>query len=515
YDGERTFVTYFDDVVIKEVAPARGLTPADYIVTTRGTNDNLFITRGLTFPAVCVPNSFNFWTASTSYRDGQIYKYQPDSKITHFISSHQASFHLGDHGNFMFMPVNVSAADATADSLSVGARARSFDFEGQIARAHYYGVTLDNGVFCELTPANHAAAARFTFPEGQARTLAFDCSSGGFNGGRISFARDGSFSAYLDTWYGAAYGTPGIYVYGRFDAPVKETRTFPGDGIRSCAEFDAPSVTMYLATSYLSIEQAKKNLAMEIGNSSFDAVRNAAKRTWNSLLGRVKIEGAAPNQLTSFYSSMYRMLMYPTTLAENVGTKDKPHWVYASPYTSEPEKPDVKEGVLNTSNGFWDTYRTAWSAYALLFPDRAGGLIDGITEHYNACGFIPKWVAPAGVECMVGTSSDVICADLMLKGIKFNRERAYLAALRNGSCDPLGPFGRPEMFRSRYKGYGESMGWSWMADNCINDAGIARMAGILGYEDDEAYFDRAAVNYTHMFNRDIGLGFFMTHYFDG
>ncbi|MBR4748798.1 MAG: GH92 family glycosyl hydrolase [Abditibacteriota bacterium] len=515
YDGERSFLTYFDDVDIREEAPRAGLTPADYIVTTRGTNDNLFMTRGLTFPAVCVPNSFNFWTASTSYRDGQLYKYQPDSKITHFMSSHQASFHLGDHGNFMFMPVDVALEEATADNCNVGARARSFDFDGQTARAHYYGVTLDNGVVCELTPTSHAAAARFTFPEGVKSSLVLDCCSGGFENGRLTIARDGSFSGYLNTHYGAAYGTPGIYVYGRFDAPVKGSKKLTDDSIMTCVAFDKSTVTMYLATSYLSPEQARKNLSMEIGSGTFDSVRNSAKRLWNSLLGRVQIEGATPHQLTSFYSGMYRMLMYPTTLAENTGTPEKPHWVYASPYTSEPEKPDVREGVMNTSNGFWDTYRTAWSAYALLFPDKAGGLIDGITEHYNACGFIPKWVAPAGVECMVGTSSDVICADLMLKGIKFNRERAYLAALRNGSCDPLGSFGRPEMFRARYKGYGESMGWSWMADNCINDAGIAQMARLMGLPDDEAYFNRTAVNYTHMFNRDIGLGFFMTHYFDG
>ncbi len=513
YGGERTFLTYFDDIEIRDEAPASGLTPADYVITTRGTNDNLFITRGLTFPAVCVPNSFSFWTASTSYGGGQIYKYQPDSKITHFMSSHQASFHLGDHGNFMFMPTDTAFEDATADNCSVGARARNFDFDGQIARAHYYGVTLDNGIKCEISPASHSSASRFTFPAEKPKTLIFDCCNPGLNKGEIRFESDGSFSAFFDEWYGAAAGTPGLYVYGRFDVPVKDAKVF--GNVFSCVKFDAPEVTMFLGTSYLSVEQAKKNLEMEIGNASFDAVRNSAKRLWNSLLGRVKIEGATPHQLTSFYSSMYRMLMYPTSLAENTGTKAKPHMVYASPYTSEQGKPDVREGVMNTSNGFWDTYRTAWSAYALLFPDRAGGLIDGITEHYNACGFIPKWVAPAGVECMVGTSSDVICADLMLKGIKFNRERAYLAALRNGSCDPLGPFGRPEMFRSRYKGYGESMGWSWMADNCINDAGIAQMARLLGHEDDEAYFRRAAVNYTHMFNRDIGLGFFMTRYFDG
>ncbi len=513
YGGERSFLTFFDDINIRDEAPRGDLTPADYIISTRGTNDNLFMTRGLTFPAVCVPNSFNFWTASTSHGGGQIYKYQPDSKITHFMSSHQASFHLGDHGNFMFMPTDMAFEDATAQSCSVGARARSFDFEGQVARAHYYGVTLDNGIMCELTPTSHAAAARFTFPEGKPQTLIFDCCNPGLNKGEIEFGSDGSFTAFFDEWYGAAAGMPGLYVYGRFDVPVKEAKVF--GNVFSCVGFDTPVVTMYLATSYLSLEQAKKNLEMEIGDRSFDAVRNSAKRLWNSLLGRVKIEGATPHQLTSFYSCMYRMLMYPTTLAENTGTPEKPHMVYASPYTSQQGKPDVREGVLNTSNGFWDTYRTAWSAYALLFPDRAGDLIDGITEHYNACGFIPKWVAPGGVECMVGTSSDVICADLMLKGIKFNRERAYQAALRNGSCDPLGPFGRPEMFRSRYKGYGESMGWSWMADNCINDAGIARMAEILGYEDDAAYFRRAAVNYTHMFNRDIGLGFFMTRYYDG
>ncbi|STY45032.1 Putative alpha-1,2-mannosidase [Listeria grayi] len=80
----------------------------------------------------------------------------------------------------------------------------------------------------------------------------------------------------------------------------------------------------------------------------------------------MSVKGATGNQLTTLYSNMYRLYMYPNLYSENAGTAAKEKWVYSSPYEGTDDKPVIKTGKLYANNGFWDTYRTTWPAYSLL-----------------------------------------------------------------------------------------------------------------------------------------------------
>src|SRR5690606_29913564 len=155
------------------------------------------------------------------------------------------------------------------------------------------------------------------------------------------------------------------------------------------------TVTMRIATSLISVDQAKANLEREIpAGDTFREVRQRAQKKWDSLLGRFRVEGASRDQLTTLYSNLYRLYLYPNSGSERGSSPDgKPRRRYASP-CAKPVGEDppthtgakIVDGEVYVNNGFWDTYRTTWPAYALFTPKRAGKMADGFVQQYKDGG---------------------------------------------------------------------------------------------------------------------------------
>lgn len=513
--GTGEIFTYVDDIRLAIREPRPFTTPADDVLITRGTMNNVDKSRGLMFPAVCVPNPFNFWAPAT-YTDRFFYDYQASS-IVDFRISHQSSYHLLDRGVLQFMP-NITASAASDEQIGENARRSRFSHDDEIAHAHEYAVTFDTdspagATRVELTPTDHAAVMRITFaPFAERRNLIFDCSNTSSlitPRGTLSFSGC-SFRAVVDYQFRQLdAGATVMYVYGEFDRRPERTAVVEGAGRPYGMASFAPSddcVTVRIATSYISTEQARRNLSLEVGDASYEDIRDRAKALWNELLGTVEVKGASEDQRVTLYSSLYRMYAYPTNYSENTGDAAQPQLVYTSPYQSDNDRPVTVPGQLYTSNGFWDTYRTAWTAYSLLTPTRATALLDGIIQHYREAGWIGRWLTPGAANCMVGTSYDVIFADALSRGISFDKENAYLAALRSAACPPEGYFGRAEGDRAPLIGYTPN-GVCWTLENAISDAAIARMSEMLGKRDEALYYANRALFYVNVF--DHALQFFV------
>ena len=248
---------------------------------------------------------------------------------------------------------------------------------------------------------------------------------------------------------GLSNGATRMYVYATFDKPIKSSGMLtegnrPSTGY---ARFDARTVNMRIATSLISIEQAKHNLALELaGTDTVESVKTRARRAWDKKLRRVQVKGATEDQLTTLYSNLYRLFLYPNSAAENTGTNSAPrfkHAVQSSTETvaSSPTQTGARvvDGKVYVNNGFWDTYRTTWSAYSLFAPKMAGELVDGFVQQYRDGGWIARWSSPGYANLMTGTSSDVAFADASVKGVKgFDEADAYDAALKNATVAPPG-----------------------------------------------------------------------------
>ncbi|MGR3869120.1 GH92 family glycosyl hydrolase [Streptomyces graminifolii] len=519
--GPAKFRGWLDDVSLKSVAPEKPKAHlADYALTTRGTNSSGSFSRGNNFPATALPHGFNFWTPVTNSGSlSWLYDYARANNddnlptIQAFSASHEPSPWMGDRQTFQVMP---SAASGTP-STDPNTRELAFRHENETARPYYYGVTFENGLKAEMAPTDHAASLRFTYP-GDDASVVFDNVTE--QAGLTLDKENGTVTGYSDVKSGLSTGATRLFVYGTFDAPVTDGSS---SGVKGYLKFKPGAdhtVTLRLATSLISVDQAKDNLRQEIPDgTSFDTVKKQARKVWDKLLGKVEVEGATPDQLTTLYSSMYRLYLYPNSGFEKVGSK----YQYASPFSpmTSQDTPThtgakIVDGKVYVNNGFWDTYRTTWPAYSFLTPSQAGEMVDGFVQQYKDGGWTSRWSSPGYADLMTGTSSDVAFADAYVKGVKFDAKSAYDAAVKNATVvPPASGVGRKGMATSPFLGYTSTdtgEGFSWAMEGYVNDYGIAQMGQALykktgekHYKEESAYFLNRAQDYVNLFDKQAGF----------
>ncbi|CUW31869.1 GH92 family glycosyl hydrolase [Streptomyces reticuli] len=520
-DGPAKFRGWLDDVTLKPVAPERPKAHlSDYALTTRGTHSSGSFSRGNNFPATAVPHGFNFWTPVTNASSlSWLYEYARANNadnlptIQAFSASHEPSPWMGDRQTFQLMP---SAASGTPDT-GREARELAFRHENETARPYYYGVRFENGLKAEMAPTDHAAVLRFTYPGDDASVLFDNVTE---QAGLTLDKERGIVTGYSDVKSGLSAGATRLFVYGEFDKPVTDGAA---SGVKGFLRFDAGAdrtVTLRLATSLIGVDQAEDNLRQEIPDgTSFGTVKARAQRAWDGLLGKVEVEGATPDQLTTLYSGLYRLYLYPNSGFEKVDGEDR----YASPFSPMPG-PDtpthtgakIVAGKVYVNNGFWDTYRTTWPAYSFLTPSQAGEMVDGFVQQYKDGGWTSRWSSPGYADLMTGTSSDVAFADAYVKGVRFDAKAAYNAAVKNATVvPPMSGVGRKGMTTSPFLGYTSTdthEGLSWAMEGYVNDYGIAKMGQALyrrtgekRYREESAYFLNRARDYVKLFDAEAGF----------
>ena len=475
--------------------------PSSYVNTLRGSASTPDYSLGNTFPAVALPFAFNLWTPVTIGKH-RSWLYGFDAKrIQGFAVSHEPSPWIGDYASMQIMPV-VGKVAAAADD-----RAQPFRHDAELAHAHYYRVAFAKaGITTELTPTLHGAMFRFTFPATDAAHVVFDALDA--SAGEITADVNGaSVFGYFDV------KQPRMYFFATFDQPLRAAT--PIDARRTALSVSVSTrakqrVEMKIATSYISVDQARASLEAEIGQRSFDEVRDRAQNIWDELLGRVEVEGASEAQKTTLYSNLYRAFLYPNMMTEQVDGVAK----HFSPYNGR-----VCDGQLYVNNGFWDTYRAAWPLYIVLFPNVAGRMLDGIVSAYKEGGWLPRWTAPGYANIMVGTHADAVLADAYLKGVRgFDVGAAYDGMLKDALVySGVGGRGRNGNDHSIFRGFvafedtAESA--AWQLEDSINDFAIARMAEALGDGVHARYFRERAAGYAKLF--DSETGFFRGRHADG
>ncbi|MBP3983538.1 GH92 family glycosyl hydrolase [Pseudoxanthomonas helianthi] len=545
-------ISIFDGSIAHVARSAPSKRPSDHVLTTRGTNSSGDFSRGNNIPATAMPHGFNFWAPVTDAGSlSWFYEYARRNdennrpKLEALALSHETSPWMGDRQTFQVMPSLASGVP----SANRAERAVAFRHENEIARAHYYQVKLDNGIVAEIAPTDHAAMFRFTFP-GDDASLIFDNVTD--QGGLTLSPQSGELTGYTDTRSGLSNGAARMFVYAKFDRPVTAGGKLvatdgPKGGKRSKVagyfRFEAGpqrSVGMRIATSLISVEQARRNLELEIADQDgFDDVRERAQRAWDEKLGVIEVDGATPDQLTTLYSNLYRLFLYPNSAHENTGSNAAPVWRHAVQSSASKDIPPgttetktgaaIAAGKVYVNNGFWDTYRTVWAAQSLLAPRQAAEMVDGFLQHYRDGGWVPRWSSPGYANLMTGTSSDASFADAYVKGVAgIDAAALYRATIRNAAVVPPNDnVGRKGMEVAPFIGYTPSSvgeGVSWALEGYINDYGIANMLAAMAkdpappvarerLEAESAYYRNRALNYVRMF--DPAIGFFQGRALDG
>ena len=463
---------YVDELGVRPAQPVAD-TPLGLVRTTRGTHSSDRFSRGNNAPLVGLPHGGVFGLPMTDASRGNWpYAYHADNRavdnrpaLQAFATSHLPSPWMGDRGVFQVMPSPLAQPDESREGRALG-----FDHADEEDGPHRYAVRLDGGVSAEMVPGAFALGLRFGFP-GEVGSVVLD------HHGRMTdvrVRREGDVTV-VEGILDDREGFPRHHVHLRVPGVVEDRHRVEGHRLRGHLVVDARQpVDLLLGLSTIDAEQAAANVAAE---GSFDAMATRAAQAWERCLATVVVDGATPDQLTSIYSGLYRLFLYPNRYAETAG-RDLP--AYRSPYL--PDR--VGTGPFTTTHGFWDTYRTAWPLLALLDPETAGELAEGFVQHFRDGGWTPRWSAPGAEDCMTGTTFDTVLADLALRDVPgIDLETGYASVLRN-ACVPADDVrvGRKGLRRGIFRGFIDTdthEGLSWTLDNAINDWAAARLAGVL------------------------------------
>ena len=406
--------------------------PADLVNPLMGTDSEFRLSNGNTYPAIALPWGMNFWTPQTrKMGDGWAYTYN-DYKIMGIKQTHQPSPWINDYAAFSLMP------ETGRIKIREDERASWFSHKAEVVRPYYYSVYLaDYDVTAEVTPTERAAIFRFTFPENDSSFILLD----GFNKGSkvkiipserqvIGYCRNNSggvpsnfhnyFVALFDrdfntssTWHGDTLDLNDLESEGNHSGAVIGFKTRRGD-----------KITVKVASSFISPEQAMVNLKRETGDKDFETVKKEGRDAWNTQLGRIDVEGGTLDQQRTFYSCLYRMILFPRQFHE---INEKNEIVHYSPYNGE-----VLPGYMYTDNGFWDTFRALFPFLTLMYPDVNSRVMEGLANTYKESGWLPEWASPGHRNCMIGSNSASLIADSYTKGIRgYDIENLYEAIIKN------------------------------------------------------------------------------------
>lgn len=443
------------------------------------------------FPGATLPNAMVQLTPVTMWHAGGGYQYE-DTTILGFAHSAMG------HWNLIDLPIIPVTGYFNADNYASG-----YSHKNESAHPGYYQVFLNRyGVNAELTTTPHAGYHKYTFNEKDPKRLLVNVAhnQGNVRNWAIDKAADNAFSGHQN----------GVYYYAVTNLPIDSI------GIQtSKAERGAPvavvdfknntgkePLEVKVGMSYVSVDNAKKNLEAEMLDKNFDQVKQEANDTWENLLAKVKVEGGTEREKGLLYSTLYRASLMPRLESDVNG-----------------EYRDNRGEIITDSTfryysnpAFWDVSRNQLILLGMLQPDVARDVIKStIDRGEKGSGYIPTYFH--------GDHAPTFIIGSWKRGIKdFDLDRAYALCLKS-AMEP-GPGGRAWMEEYLANGYvaDENLpdcpfweehkgGVTKTLEYAYDDYAVAQIAKELGDSVNYNKLMERSKNYKNVFNPDNG--FFM------
>ncbi|WP_195591110.1 GH92 family glycosyl hydrolase [Bacteroides finegoldii] len=486
--------------------------PVDYVSTLVGTQSKFELSTGNTYPATALPWGMNFWTPQTGEMgNGWAYTYNAD-KIRGFKQTHQPSPWMNDYGQFAIMPITGGLV------FDQDRRASWFSHKAEVSRPYYYKVYLaDHDVTTELAPTERAVMFRFTYPETKNSYVIVDA----FDKGSYVkvIPEENKIIGYSTKNSGGVPENFKNYFVIYFDKPftfvsaVSENNILPNEtevkgnhtgAIIGFATKKGEIVHARVASSFISPEQAELNLK-ELGNHTFDQLVSNGKAVWNREMSKIEIEDDNIDNLRTFYSCLYRSMLFPRSFYEIDAKGQVMHY---SPYNGK-----VLPGYMFTDTGFWDTFRCLFPFLNLMYPSMNLKMQEGLVNAYKESGFLPEWASPGHRDCMVGNNSASVVADAYIKGLRGYDIEVLWEALKHGTNAHLqgtasGRLGYESYNKLGYVanniGIGQNVART--LEYAYNDWAIYTLGKKLGKPADEIdIYKKRALNYKNVYHPERKL----------
>ncbi len=412
--------------------------------------------------------------------------------------------------------------------------ASDFDHDFETATPYYYSANLETShIKAEFTATQQAAYYRFTFPASQHAHLVISLEKGSqlqligdkaVQGSQIITGPVGSLAH--------SNGETAEYFYAEFSKPLDNLQTWAGSELSKTKQQSADHVGLVSDTatsagetievrvgiSYISTDQAHRNLQREIPGWTFDKVKADLRLNWNKALQSIDAEGGTEQQRTIFYTALYRSLSRMTDITED--------GKYFSGYDYKVHEAQGHDFYID--DGLWDTYRSMHPLQLLLEPKRQEDMVRSYIRMYEQSGWMPSFPSVAGdQQVMIGHHAAALILDLYTKGYRgFDVEAAYAAMRKNATETTMLPWNRgpltsldriyfdkgffPALAHGESETVAEVTGERRQAvsvtlESSYDDWCLAQLAKALGKAEDAAYFGKLAHNFENVFNPEIGL----------
>lgn len=484
----------------------------DFVNPLMGSDSDHGLSTGNTYPAIAMPWGMNFWVPQTGKMgDGWIYTYSA-RKIRGLKQTHQPSPWINDYGQFSLMP---TVGKPIFDEEK---RASWFSHKAEKATPYYYSVYLaDYDVTAEVCPMERAALMRFTFPKTDSAHVVIDAFDKGSYirvipaerkvvgySTRNSGGVPDNFCNYFVIVFDHDFEMASVKD-GNFSSAQEQSGDHVGAILTFKTRQRGEQVNARVASSFISEEQAVLNLK-ELGGMDMAQLQQKGRNRWNEVLGKIEVEDDNIDHLRTFYSCLYRSVLFPRGFYEYNASGEVVHY---SPYNGT-----VQKGYMFTDTGFWDTFRCLFPMLNLMYPSVNEKMQAGLANAYKESGFLPEWASPGHRGCMVGNNSASVVADAYLSGLRGYDVETLWQAVVHGSkavhpeVNSSGRLGYEYYNKLGYVPYDIKINESVARtlEYAYDDWCIYQLGKSLGKSEKELKpFRKRAMNYRNVFDKESGL----------
>ena len=445
-----------------------------------------------TRPTVSLPNSMlRFYPVRRDVLDDQIHSF-PLTIISH---------RLGEL--FWMMP---GSGEPDADAWN-----RRVAYDQEKTTPYYYSTRLDDSLIqVEFTPSARCGCFRFTFPSGKPVVL-------------LANRKDGELAAEGTNALTGSEQFQGMkaFVFGEFSSPVTiaGSRSGAKSRLTICAREPGKVIEFRYGISYISVDQARKNLRREIPAWGFETIKRRARDVWNLKLGQIKVDGGTPEQRRVFYTALYHCYERMVNISED-----------GQYYSGFDHKVHQDARAFYVDNWLWDTYRALEPLHMLLNPEQEADKIQSYVRMYEQSGWMPSFALVWGDwHAMTGNHSAAWLADAWFKGIRnFDLKTGYEGVRKNALDSTMLPWRKAPKcplddfyaehgyYPALHPGEKETISLvdtNWerrqavalTLDQSYDDWCTALLARELGKSADYDFFLKRAENYKNVYRADRGF----------
>ena len=416
------------------------------------------------------------------------------------------------YGNFLICPT-LGEIEADRERRAVYAKGGK-----ERARCYEYAVELENGIAVKVTPAHASAIYSIKYPDDADASLLIDVAhkldiDASLKQGSVTVIPEKRLivggGRFFGNWNELDWD---MYFAMEIDTDPSEISIFEGEMIHTVKEKTCVSINeekrlgafisfgkevkgdvkVKLAISFRSAEHAAEVLSHEIPDFDYDKVKEEAKEKWRAVLSAIEIDTEDPALFRRFYTAMYHMNIQPRNRTRDLGKWDDFHTV-------------------------WDTWKTTFPMYSLIYPEKMGEIIDSMIDRakenlLNGSGIVLGDEYLTGQETLAGQGgNDVenVIVDSYIQGVPLRRHTWYEGYevllksaelmrspeyIENGYAYETKTTATGVPYTWRMKPAASTMGFAF------NDKAIANMARALGKADDYKKFEARSKNWLNVWN---------------